>query len=162
MNDKDQLEVIKNANFGGQQAIILHLEYIIICILRKLSKEKNPEVVFLNKDDFYEKLSGIIIDYFQANINRKISLEEICTKFNYSRSFLCKTFKEQTGESLFAYFNRMKIEEAKKLLSETDLSVTAVSKELGFSDIKYFGALFKKKEGMSPAMYKKSMMKNID
>ncbi|MBE7036632.1 MAG: helix-turn-helix domain-containing protein [Ruminococcaceae bacterium] len=162
MNDKDQLEVIKNANFGGQQAIILHLEYIIICILRKLSEEKNPEVVFLNKEDFYAKLSGIIIDYFQTNINRKISLEEICAKVNYSRSFLCKIFKEQMGESLFSYFNRMKIEEAKKLLSETDLSVTAVSKELGFSDIKYFGAFFKKNEGMSPAMYKKSIMKNTE
>ena len=65
MNEKDHLEVLKKANFGGEQAIIMHLEYLIICLIRRLSNEKNPEVVFLNKDDFYTKLSGIIIDYLQ-------------------------------------------------------------------------------------------------
>ena len=132
---------------------------MIICLIRRLSKEKNPEVVFLNKDDFYTKLSGIIIDYLQTKVNTRISLEDICAKVNYSRSFVCKTFKEQTGETLFSYFNRLKIDEAKKLLSESDLSITAVSKELGFSDIKYFGALFKKTEGISPFEYKKKVTK---
>lgn len=46
MNEEDHLEVLAEPNFGGQQAIILQLEYLIICLLRKLSAEKNPEVVF--------------------------------------------------------------------------------------------------------------------
>ena len=123
--------------------------------MRKLSTEKNPEVVFLDKEGFYAKLCGIITDYLHENVYNKLSLEDICSKVNYSRSFLCKIFKEQMGETLFSYFNRIKTEEAKKLLEETDLSVTTVSKELGFTDIKYFGALFKKSEGISPTEYKK-------
>ena len=155
MNKEDHLEVLKKPNYGGQQIIILLLEYLIIRLLRRLSAEKNPDVIFLNKDDFYKKLTEIIIDYFRTNVNSKLSLTDICNKVNYSRSFLCKVFKEQTGETLSAYFNRLKINESKKLLSETGMSVTDVSKELGFSDVKYFGALFKKQVGMTPTEFKK-------
>ena len=153
MNEKDLLEVLPRANFGGQQAIILQLEYLFICLVRRLSTNINPEVVFLDKEDFYSELTDVIIEFFRKNINRKLSLSDVCTKVNYSSSFLCKTFKEQTGQSLFSYFNRMKIDEAKRLFDEKKLSVTEVANELGFSDIKYFGATFRKYEGMSPSEY---------
>lgn len=161
MNEDDHLDVLENPNFGGQQAIILQLEYLIICLLRKLSIEKNPDVVFFYEEDFYANLCGIITDYLRENVYTKLSLENICNKVNYSKSFLCKIFKEQMGETLFSYFNRLKTEEAKKLLEETDLSVTAISNELGFTNTKYFGALFKKLEGISPTEYKNLIIQKI-
>lgn len=157
MNSEEHLDILPNPNFGGQQAIILQLEYLIICLLRKMSAEKNPEVIFLDKKDFYPKLSGIIVDHLQANISTRLSLDDICRKVNYSRSFLCKIFKEQTGQTLFSYFNKLKIDEAKRLLEDTEMTVVAISKELGFSDVKYFGSLFKNIVGMSPLEYKKSI-----
>ena len=163
MNENDLLEVLPNANFGGQQAIIIQLEYLFICLLRQLSNNNNnPEIVFLNKEDFYSQLTEVIISYFKENIKRKISLKEVCDKVNYSSSFLCKTFKEQTGESLFSYFAGMKIEEAKRLFDEKGMNVTEVSEELGFSDIKYFGATFKKYEGVSPSTYIKTQKKRVE
>ena len=119
-----------------------------------LSTDKNPEIVFLNEERFYQDLVEVIINYFKDNIDKKISLEELCEKVNYSRSFLCKTFKEQTGETLFSYFNRLKIEEAKRLLKRTELTVTEISEKLGFSEVKYFGASFKKTVGKSPSEYR--------
>ncbi len=160
MNEEEHLQVLEKPNFGGQQVIILQLEYLIIRLLQRLSAKKNPQVVFLDKDDFYAKLSDVIIDYFQTNISAKLSLTDICHKVNYSRSFLCRIFKEQTGETLSNCFNRLKINEAKNLLAETDMRITTISKELGFSDVKYFGALFKKTEGMTPSQYKKTVTQN--
>ena len=160
MNDNDLLEVLQNANFGGQQAIIIQLEYLFICLLRSLSTNKNPEIIFLDKEDFYSELTEVIVRYFKDNISKKISLDDVCEKVNYSRSFLCKTFKEQTGESLFSYFNRMKIEEAKRLFAEKNLTVTEVSSVLGFTEIKHFGAMFKKYEGVSPSQYINSLKNN--
>ena len=154
-DEEDHLVALKNPNFGGQQIIILLLEYLIIRLLRRLSGEKNPDVIFLSKDDFYAQLTDIIIDYFQTNVSTKLSLTDVCNKVNYSRSFLCKIFKEQTGETLSSYFNRLKIQESKKLLEETNMSVTDISKELGFTDVKYFGSLFKKMVGTTPSEYKK-------
>ena len=153
-DEDEQLSLLENPNFGGQQVIILQLEYLLICLLRALSEEKNSEIVFLNEKNFYADLTDVIAEYFKDNIGRKISLDELCEKLRYSRSFLCKTFKEQTGETLFSYFNRLKIEEAKKLLRKTDLTVTAISEALGFSEVKYFGAAFKKSVGKSPTEYR--------
>jgi YesN/AraC family two-component response regulator len=47
----------------------------------------------------------------------------------------------------------MKVEEAKRLFDEKGMNVTEVSSELGFSDVKYFGAIFKKYERISPSLY---------
>lgn len=156
MNDKDLLEVLPSPNFAGQQVILLNLEYLFITLIRQLSLEKNSEIVFLNKEKFYQDLTEIIIGYFAKNLNKKLSLDDICKKFNYSRSFLCKKFKEVTGETLIGAFNRMKIEEAKKMLLETNASISDISYSLGFGEVKYFDYLFKKYIGVSPTKLRES------
>ena len=154
MNSCDLLETVSNPNFGGAQAIILQLEYLILCLMRRLSAEDDSAIVFLRDDRFYADLVNVIIRYFSRHVNERITLDDVCSKVNYSRSFICKTFKEQTGETLFAYFNRMKIDEAKRLLAETELTVTNIAGRLGFSEVKYFCSLFKKLTGTTPVVYR--------
>ena len=157
MNDRDQLELIASAAFGGQQGIILQLEYLLIGLLRRHLSERRSDVVFLSREKFYPDLVDIIAGYLRDNVRQRISLKDVCERFNYSRSFICKIFKEQTGESLISYFNRLKIEEAKKLLADTDMTVISISEMLGFSEAKYFGVTFKKQEGVSPQAYRTSI-----
>lgn len=154
MNENDLLEVVEHPNFGGQQVILLQLQYLLISLMRQLSEKKDSQLIILSEEQFYHDLVGIIIGYFEEMLDTKLSLDKICAKVNYSRSFLCKTFKEQTGETLFARFNRMKIDEAKRLLKETELSVTEIAAKLGFSELKYFCALFKKQEGITPTVFR--------
>ena len=156
MNENDLLELLPSHSFGGQQAIILQLEYLLIRLLRRLSAEKNSRVVFLNGENFYPDLVDIIAGYLKNNIGKKITLDDICERFNYSRSFICKIFKEQTGETVITYFNRLKTEEAKRLLCETKMTVSEISEALGFSEAKYFGMLFRKQTGTSPLSYRES------
>lgn len=157
MNENEHLEALPTANFGGQQAIILQLEYLLIRMLRRLSSDKNAEVVFLDGKQFYADLAEVLISFFRDNIGARLSLSDIADKFNYSRSFLCKTFKEQTGESIMSYFNRLKIAEAERLLRETVKSISSVASSLGFSDAKYFGALFKSHTGSSPTEFREKI-----
>lgn len=155
MNKDELLDVVANPNFGGQQAAILQLEYMLIRLVRTLSAQDESELVFLNGEHFYGELADVITEYFEAHIAEKLSLDVICNKVNYSRSFVCKIFKEQTGETLFSCFNRLKVEAAKKMLRDGRLSVADVAQKLGFSESKHFGALFKKYMGMTPGAYKK-------
>lgn len=159
MNENDLLEVLTSPSFGGQQAVILQLEYLLISLLRRLFSENSSEIVFLSKEKFYKDLVDIITDYLRSNVNQKIRLSDICKRFNYSRSFICKIFKEQTGESLITYFNRLKVEEAKRLLCESDMSAASISEHLGFSEAKYFGVIFKNQVGTSPAAYREKIRK---
>ena len=160
MNEKELLEIVSCPNFGGQQAILIHLEYLLICLMRRLSAEGEHEFIFLRGKNFYADLSDEIIRFFQEHIREKLVLEDVCKQVNYSRSFLCRTFKAQTGETLFACFNRLKIEEAKKMLCETSASAVSIASNLGFSDVKYFSALFKKLTGVSPIAYREHQIKD--
>lgn len=158
MDGDDLLSVVDAPNFGGQQVILIHLEYLLVSLIRRLSD--GGGVVFLNEKSFGADLSAVIIRFFEKHIREKLTLDEICAKVNYSRSFLCRTFKAQTGETLFACFNRMKIEEAKRLLKETDLPASHISQTLGFSDEKYFCTLFKKRTGVSPIAYRERALED--
>ena len=158
MDGCDELMVRESARFGGQQAILLQLEYLLICLLRGLT-ERNHEVVLLSGDRFYADLARVVKEFFAEHIRENVTLETLCKKMHYSQSFLCKTFKEQTGESLIHCFNRMKSEEAKKLLSETYWPISQISSYLGFYEAKYFSALFKRYTGDTPTEYRQKNKK---
>ena len=155
MNENELLEVVKNSIVGGQQMIILHLECLLINFLRDLASKEKSNIVFLNEDNFHKNLVDAIISYLKCNIEERLSLDEICNRFSYSKSFICKIFKMQTGDTLMAFFNKMKIEEAKRTLFETDRNITAIAYSLGFQEVKYFDYTFKKYVGVSPASYRK-------
>ena len=154
MNESGHLEILPAPLFGGQQALMLQLEYLLINLVRRMSVEKNSGIVFFSDEHFYADLVGAITRYLRKNIQRKLSLDEICSRFSYSKSFLSKIFKEQTGQTLIACFNKLKMEEAARLLQETSLSVTAIAGLLGYQDVKYFDAIFKKHNGTTPVAYR--------
>ena len=82
MTENDLLEIVPSPNFGGQQAILIHLEYLLICLLRRLSAEEKLGVVFLRGEEFYAELTDIIVRFFQEHIREKLTLEDICNKVN--------------------------------------------------------------------------------
>lgn len=153
-NESDHLAVLQSPIFGGQQALLLQLEYLLISMVRSLSSDQRNEIIFFSDENFHEDLVNAILRYLRENIHKKISLNDICERFNYSRSFICKVFKAQTGESLITCFNRMKAKKAAKLLAETSKPVTDIAMELGFREIKYFDTVFKKHHGISPVQYR--------
>ena len=116
------LNVTTSPLFGGQQAILSQLEYLLICLARQMSDQKNASIVFFRDENFHANLANVILRFLRKNIYGKLTLDDICKQFNYSKAFLCKTFRMQKGETLIGCLNRLKMEEAKRLLSETDKS----------------------------------------
>lgn len=154
MNESSLLDVVASPIFGGQQALLLQLEYLLITLVRRMSVKKNPSIVFISDENFYADLGNMMLRYLRENIHKKLTLDDICNKFSYSKSFLCKVFKEQTGQTLIDCFNRLKVEEAKRLLTQTKQSVTVIAGSLGFREVKYFDAIFKKFAGTTPVAYR--------
>lgn len=154
MNESGHLEILPAPLFGGQQALLLQLEYLLISLVRRMSVEKNSGIVFFSDEHFYADLVSAIERFLRQNIHKKLSLDEICSRFSYSKSFLCKIFKEQTGQTLITCFNRLKMEEAMRLLTESSRSITAIAGSLGYQDVKYFDAIFKKHTGLTPVAYR--------
>lgn len=161
MDESDHLEILPSPRFGGQQAFMLQLEYLLINLIRRMSVQKNSDIVFFSDENFNTDLVNVMLRFLRENVHKKLTLHDICSRFSYSRSFLCKTFKEQTGETLITCFNRLKLEEAKRMLTETSHSVTTIACSLGFREVKYFDALFKKHIGMTPLAYRESATKKL-
>ncbi len=150
------IAVKKDAPIGGQQMYRIYLEALLINILREQSSFQ-PLPIFASKADFQKSLYTQMIEYLKENLYGSLTLEGLQRKFSYSNTFLCTRFKEQAGESIMQYYNRLKIEEACRLMQRTEASLSEISMQLGFNNPYYFSRVFKKVKGVAPSEYRKRL-----
>ena len=93
-------------------------------------------------------------DYLHAHYEEHLTLPILAKQFGCSRSTLIAAFEKTNGESVMGYLSRLRIESAKRLLTETDLSVGEISARCGFRDQGYFSKAFRHEEGKSPTEYR--------
>jgi len=98
-----------------------------------------------------------IFDYINANINNDVSMERICKEFGYTKSHFCRLFKNSTNMTYSIYIQTLKIEQAQKLLRETNIDIKEVSEKCGFSDFSYFCKCFKKHVKKTPSSFRNAM-----
>lgn len=94
-----------------------------------------------------------VMDFVQRNYQENLKLETLAEMFNYTRGYLGKMFKEHTGDSFNTFLDKVRIQQAIRLLGE-GLKVHRVSERVGYSDVDYFYIKFKKYVGVSPSSFK--------
>ena len=95
--------------------------------------------------------------YMEKNYDKDIKLENIAKTFNYNSAYLGKLFRKEIGENFNNSLDRIRIDNAKRLLQETDLKVYQISERVGYGSIDYFYMKFKKYVGISPKEYRKNV-----
>ena len=88
--------------------------------------------------------------YMEENFSKDISLEDVSMKVDISSYYFSKLFKEETGRNFIEYLTELRMEEAKRLLRETDMSMKEICLSVGYSDPNYFSRNFKKYAGITP------------
>lgn len=94
-----------------------------------------------------------IIQYLNAHLAEKITLDGLAAVTFMSKSYMVRQFKLETGKTIIAYLNELRIEKAKMLLATTTKTVTEVAYSVGFDSPKYFYRTFKTIAGMTPATF---------
>lgn len=97
--------------------------------------------------------------YIKQNYAMKISLVDISEYVCISPSYLCRMFKQETGETLNQYITAIRVENAKKLFDDSNLKICEVCEKSGFPNPKYFSQVFKKITGMTPKEYKEKVQR---
>lgn len=103
----------------------------------------------------YSPLIREAINLITIYTNKKFELSELAAELNINSSYLSQLFKRETGETITAYTTKLKIQIAKKKLSESNYLIQEVAASIGMYDVNYFSKLFKKHVGLTPRDYRK-------
>jgi len=100
-------------------------------------------------------------DYILENFAKKLTLKGISQASGFSAPYFSKIFKEEMGETLTTYLNRLRVEKAASLLTNTNLSLCDIAQDCGFADQSWFSKTFKLYIGRSPGKYRSQFGKPL-
>ena len=151
------LERNDNTAVGCEQFIKISLEWLLLTLLRNGSEKHSSAPVSLIKENSQNEVFNKIVKYMEDNLDKQLMLSEICRDNLVGRSYLQKLFREKTGGGAIDYFNRLKINAAKRMIRESSGNFTEISFKLGYNSIHYFSRQFKSMTGMTLSEYASSV-----
>lgn len=111
------------------------------------------EAVFDRKetDGFVQKA----IEYMKAYVEEDISRDDVAVHVCLNPAYLSRLFKKETGKNLIDYLIETKTNRAKELLDSTEMTVSAIAQQVGYSNFSHFTRMFKKQYGVNPQEYRR-------
>ena len=103
-----------------------------------------------------EKYVDFALEYIHRNFAGPITVGELTRLLGISQPYLFRIFRAATGKSPKQYLGDYRLLQAKKLLTETELSITEVASSVGYGDSLTFSRFFSQREGVCPQQYRKS------
>ncbi|WP_069998551.1 helix-turn-helix domain-containing protein [Cellulosilyticum sp. I15G10I2] len=128
---------------------INELENIIIKTCTQIAMHNKLEK--LNENIYVNQAKQFIHDHYKEGI----SVSQVADSLNISYPYLSKLFKEMESQNIADYINEIRIEEGKKLLISSNLTVKEIAVEVGYSNHQSFERYFKKYNDLAPGQYRK-------
>lgn len=97
------------------------------------------------------------VAYINDHYNQNLTLDMVAEHAGLNPAYFSSLFKKEMGVNFSAYLNNLKIDHAKLLLKNSNLSLINIAVELGFDNQSYFSNVFKKATGMTPKQYRQSL-----
>jgi two-component system response regulator YesN len=154
-----QYNVTYPAGEKNRKKFLEHMDIIpsadgIYAFLRDTIKRE-----FLNvKDTLGEASSRPITNakqYIKEHFAEQVGIDDIADIAGFNASYFSTLFKKVTGSTFSEYLRGVRMDEAKRLLKETNLSIAVICGNIGYNDIKHFSSSFKKATGVKPSEYRK-------
>ena len=122
--------------------------------------EVSEKTIELLKHDYVFYTLPVInktVKYVKANFRDNISLDTVASNANMNSSYFSRYFKSKTGENFVDFLARIRIEKAKELLIETELSIEEIAELVGYGNKSYFTKIFKKVTKVNPGEFRRSI-----
>ena len=97
------------------------------------------------------------LEYIRNNLTTEMDLEFLAQRVSFSRIYFHKLFKASTGRTIHQYIEELRIKKAINLMISTDMTLSQVAYECGFSSQSYFCYAFKRNTGQTPRVYIKEI-----
>ncbi|MGI6685745.1 MAG: response regulator [Bacillota bacterium] len=99
------------------------------------------------------------VHYMEENFQMELSLEDVAQQVYLSPCYFSRLFKQVKGWSFSEYLTQVRMEEARRLLINSDLQISEIAARVGYRDARYFSQVFKRNEGCTPISYRRDGMK---
>jgi AraC family transcriptional regulator len=131
------------------------LLYLLLKVHVKAIEEVNalPAARFATRAELYRRLH-YAKDYADAYFTSQITINDMAEIAGLSANHLLRMFRQAFHQSPYQYITSRRLEQAQKLLSRTDQSVTDICLEVGFESLGSFSWLFRRRIGLSPLAYR--------
>lgn len=139
----------KSSDLRQQSLLYLFLATIIDeAVLDSSYKEvKTNKNMYINK----------AIDFIQIHYSHKIRISEVANYIGLDRKYISKLFKEIVGVTIQEYLISFRINKAKEMMKDRQLSIGDISRSVGYDNPLIFSKIFKKINGLSPSRYRGNM-----
>ena len=160
LQNSDVPNLIKNIfyeyitmDYGYELAMTSDICRIFLWIVRYWKTMDNTDNIVFGTEELAERLYPAI-EYIRANFGEDISAKNMATLCSMSYSYFSRSFKNVFSMSFSDYLNQLRIYEAEKLLLTTDMNITEIGLNTGYTTTSYFIQQFKKIKSISPKQYK--------
>jgi AraC family transcriptional regulator len=123
-------------------------QVLVIHLLRHYSTS-TPTITSKNRSLTRTQLQQAI-DYVHAHLDRDLSLAELASVINIAPTYFASLFKQEMGISPHQYVIQQRVEQAKSMLSKTDLAIADIALQVGFSSQSHLTKQFKRITGITP------------
>lgn len=147
------LELFKEStdfNFGKDEIINGEL-HRFLRVIAEANTGKPAENEPDNKSAIVIKLKK----YIASNYAKKLTLKDLTNVVYLSPYYLSHVFKNETGYSPIEFVIKMKIDKAKKLLKNKNITISKIAEEIGYDSIHYFSRIFRAVEGITPSEFRR-------
>jgi AraC-like DNA-binding protein len=96
-----------------------------------------------------------IHEFLMNNYREEVNLDEIADLVHLAPASACRFFKSATGQTIFNYLNKIKVDYACNLLMNTELNIVDISYDCGFNNLSHFNKQFRQITGKTPSQYRK-------
>ena len=129
-------------------------------MLTSLYEMLSEELSSVDMPNAYNNHFIHMVRYINNYYMKDITIGDVSTHLGLSSNYASQLFKKETGSTYTKYLTNLRMEKAKTLLLQTDLSINEICEQVGYNDYFYFLKIFKKHFGISPGKYK-SQITNI-
>ena len=129
-------------------------------ILLILSQDPSPKLLAstsyrITIDDAETDRMKRILDFTLTHFREEIDLESVAAEAHLTVPAFCRYFKKRTQKTYVEFLNNLRINHARGLLSNSELSIAQVGLDCGFHNLSNFHQVFKRQTGYSPLQYRK-------
>lgn len=136
-----------------------HLNAVLMRLLTDMQNENGNTEAEQPEELINPTMMKRIIKEIKQNYTHNVTLSGLSEKYGISIGYLSSQLKSELGLSFSEYITSKRIQKAKELLADENLSIDAITELTGYNDYFYFTKVFKKTTGISPSKYRKNMNK---